>query len=90
MEKSFWHLPDSQVGGGTTCLYKIYSLGRISYYKPPSLSSFPQLSSENVGRVVNEKDSGGITTDTSVLNDVSTILHLLIYFRSPHLVLYSK
>lgn len=46
----------------------------MSHYKSPYLSSFPQLPSGNVRRVIDEKYSGGITTDTFVLNDVSTYL----------------
>ena len=71
---SFWHLPHSQVCGGTTGLYTLSLLSRISYYKPPSLYFFPQLSSGNVGRVVDEKYSCDITSDTSALNDASTHL----------------
>ena len=62
------------MGGRTTGLYNLYLSSRISHYKPPSLSFFPQLSSGNVGRVVDEKYRCGITSDTSALKDVSAHL----------------
>ena len=39
-KKSFWTVPHSQVGCGTTALFKLYSLSRISYFELPSLFSF--------------------------------------------------
>ena len=63
------------MGGGTTALFKLYSLSRISYFELPSLFSLPHLPSGNVGRVVDEMSSGDLTADASVLDNSSE--HLL-------------
>ena len=73
------------MGNRTTCLFKLYSLSRISYFKPPSLSSLPHLPVENVGRMVDEKLSGVITTDATVLHNASKypLSSDLFFFASP-------
>ena len=72
--KSCWRVPHSQVGGETTGLFKLYSLSRISSFKPPSLSSLPHPPAGNVGRVVDDKTGGDINADASVLHNASKYL----------------
>ena len=60
------------MGGGTTGLYILYSLHRMSVYKPLPFSLFSQLSSGNIDRVVDEKSGVGVITSISKSDDVVT------------------
>jgi len=62
------------VNRGTIDLYKVYSFNRVSTYKPSSFSFYPQLPSETIGRVIDEKHGSRVTAATSDLNDVSIYL----------------
>ena len=73
-KKKFWTVPHTQVGGGTTCVFKLYSLSRISYFEVPSLCFLPYLPSGNVGRVVDEMSGGDLTADASVFDNASEYL----------------
>ena len=55
-------------------MFKLYSLSRITYFKPPSLSSLPHLPAGNVGRVVDKKSGGDITADAVVQHNASNYL----------------
>ena len=68
-KKKFWTVPHTQVGGGTTGLFKLYSLSRISYFEVPSLCFLPHLPSGNVGRVVDEMSGGDFTADAPLLDN---------------------
>ena len=66
-KKKFWIVPHTQVGGGTTGLFKLHSLSRISYFELPSISFLPHLPSGNVGRVVDEMSGAANSVlDTSL------------------------
>ena len=74
-KKRFWIVPHTQVGGGTTGLFKLYSLSRISYFELPVISFLPHLPSGNVGRVVDEMTGAANSVlDTSLEHLLSSDL----------------